>query len=160
MTRRHVRTVRMELSARPYGGGQTYVPRTLLPGREPVRMTGSCAGSCRPVSRGVAPPSSCRASGAPSALRSPHSRHSPQTPQDSRTVRFPQASGVADRNAAGLWNAGMVTDLLTTAQAAAALRAEGMPISAETLRRYAHSGLVTPAHVTPGGWMYFDLAEV
>ena len=53
-----------------------------------------------------------------------------------------------------------MTDLLTTGQAAAALRAEGVPISSETLRRYAHAGLVTPAHVTPGGWMYFNLAEV
>jgi 8-oxo-dGTP pyrophosphatase MutT (NUDIX family) len=59
-----------------------------------------------------------------------------------------------------MWNAERVTDLLTTAQTAAALRDAGVPISAETLRRYAHAGLVTPAHVTPGGWMHFKLEDV
>jgi 8-oxo-dGTP diphosphatase len=53
-----------------------------------------------------------------------------------------------------------VADHLSTADTAAALRAEGVKISAETLRRYAHAGLVTPAYTTPGGWMTFDLAAV
>jgi 8-oxo-dGTP pyrophosphatase MutT (NUDIX family) len=57
-------------------------------------------------------------------------------------------------------NAWRVTDLLSTRAAAAALRAEGIPISGETLRRYAHSGLITPAYTSPGGWMSFDIERV